>query len=105
MALVLERDKGSDIFISSWDGRVWSAPEPIATINTDSNERGPAFSSSGNYLYFSSDRKGGQGGYDIYEALWNGSEWTSVRSLGPSVNGPSNETGPALSSDDSMLYF
>mgnify|MGYP001178453270 CR=1 FL=1 len=105
MALVLERDKGSDIFISSWDGRVWSAPEPIATINTDSNERGPAFSSSGNYLYFSSDRKGGQGGYDIYEALWNGSEWTSVRNLGPSVNGPSNETGPALSSDDSMLYF
>ena len=36
MALVLERDKGSDIFISSWDGRVWSAPEPIATINTAS---------------------------------------------------------------------
>ena len=55
MALVLERDKGSDIFISSWDGRVWSAPELITNINTDSNERGPAFSASGNYLYFSSD--------------------------------------------------
>ena len=105
MALVLEREKGSDIFISSWDGRVWSAPESLANINTDSNERGPAFSTSGNYLYFSSDREGGQGGYDIYAALWNGKEWTNVQGLDSSVNGPSNETGPAPSSDDSILYF
>ena len=105
MALVLEREEGSDIFISSWDGRLWSAPEPITNINTDSNERGPAFSASGNYLYFSSDRKGGQGGYDIYAALWNGAEWTNVKGLGSSVNGPGNETGPAPSSDDSILYF
>ncbi len=105
MALVLEREKGSDIFISSWDGRVWSAPESIANINTDSNERGPAFSTSGNYLYFSSDREGGQGGYDIYAALWNGKEWANVQGLNSSVNGPSNETGPAPSSDDSILYF
>ena len=105
MALVLEREKGSDIFISSWDGRVWSAPELITNINTDSNERGPAFSASGNYLYFSSDRKGGHGGYDIYAALWNGAEWASVKGLGSSINGPDNETGPAPSSDDSILYF
>ncbi|MEC7862629.1 MAG: hypothetical protein VYC70_08335, partial [Verrucomicrobiota bacterium] len=105
MALVLEREKGSDVFISSWDGRVWSAPESITNINTDSNERGPAFSASGNYLYFSSDREGGQGGYDIYAALWNGKEWANVQGLGSSVNGPSNETGPAPSSDDSILYF
>ena len=105
MALVLEREKGSDIFISSWDGRLWSAPEPISNINTDFNERGPAFSASGNYLYFSSDRKGGQGGYDIYAALWNGAEWTNVKGMGPIVNGPGNETGPAPSSDDSILYF
>ena len=105
MALVLEREKGSDIFISSWDGRLWSAPEPISNINTDFNERGPAFSASGNYLYFSSDRKGGQGGYDIYAALWNGAEWTNVKGMGPIVNGPGNETGPAPSSDDSTLYF
>jgi hypothetical protein len=105
MALVLEREKSSDIFISSWDGRVWSAPELITNINTDSNERGPAFSASGNYLYFSSDRKGGHGGYDIYAALWNGAEWASVKGLGSSINGPDNETGPAPSSDDSILYF
>ena len=105
MALVLEREKGSDIFISSWNGRLWSAPEPISNINTDFNERGPAFSASGNYLYFSSDRKGGQGGYDIYAALWNGAEWTNVKGMGPIVNGLGNETGPAPSSDDSILYF
>ncbi|MBT7981624.1 MAG: hypothetical protein HN584_03580, partial [Akkermansiaceae bacterium] len=105
MALVLEREKGSDIFISSWDGRVWSVPEPITNINTDSNERGPAFSASGNYLYFSSDRKGGQGGYDIYAALWNGTQWATVKGLSSSINGPNNETGPAPSSDDSVLYF
>ena len=105
MAIVLEQDQGADIFVSIWDGRVWSSPEPLIGVNSKFNERGPAFSLSGDKLFFSSDRDGGRGGYDIYETSFDGEKWGSVLPLGPTVNTSSNETGPAPSMDESGLYF
>ena len=105
MAIVLEQDQGADIFVSIWDGRVWSSPEPLIGVNSKFNERGPAFSLSGDKLFFSSDRDGGRGGYDIYVTSFDGEKWGSVSLLGPTVNTSSNETGPAPSMDESGLYF
>ena len=105
MAIVLEQDQGADIFVSIWDGRVWSSPEPLIGVNSKFNERGPAFSLSGDKLFFSSDRDGGRGGYDIYVTSFDGEKWGSVSPLGPTVNTSSNETGPAPSMDESGLYF
>ena len=105
MAIVLEQDQGADIFVSIWDGRVWSSPEPLIGVNSKFNERGPAFSLSGDKLFFSSDRDGGRGGYDIYVTSFDGEKWGSVLPLGPTVNTSSNETGPAPSMDESGLYF
>jgi hypothetical protein len=36
------------------------------TINTGANERTPALSRDGHYLFFASDRPGGLGGLDIW---------------------------------------
>ena len=105
MAIVLEQDQGADIFVSIWDGRVWSSPEPLIGVNSKFNERGPAFSLSGDKLFFSSDRDGGRGGYDIYVSSFDGEKWGSASPLGPTVNTSSNETGPAPSMDESGLYF
>ena len=105
MAIVLEQDQGADIFVSIWDGRVWSSPEPLIGVNSKFNERGPAFSLSGDKLFFSSDRDGGRGGYDIYVTSFDGEKWGSASPLGPTVNTSSNETGPAPSMDESGLYF
>ena len=105
MAIVLEQDKGSDIFVSLWDGRVWSPPEPLAEINSEYNERGPSFSLSGDQLFFSSDRLGGQGGFDLYVSDFDGESWGPVRSLGSNINTSDNETGPAPSMDELGLYF
>ena len=105
MAIVLEQDQGADIFVSIWDGRVWSSPEPLIGVNSKFNERGPSFSLSGDKLFFSSDRDGGRGGYDIYVTSFDGEKWGSVLPLGPTVNTSANETGPAPSMDESGLYF
>ena len=105
MAIVLEQDKGSDIFVSMWDGRVWSPPEPLVEINSEYNERGPSFSLSGDQLFFSSDRVGGQGGFDLYVSDFDGASWGPVRSLGSNINTSNNETGPAPSMDELGLYF
>ncbi len=105
MAIVLEQDKGSDIFVSLWDGRVWSPPEPLVEINSEYNEKGPSFSLSGDQLFFSSDRVGGQGGFDLYVSDFDGESWGPVRSLLSNINTSDNETGPAPSMDELGLYF
>lgn len=68
MILVQESSAGADLFVARWDGCLWSKPQPIPSINTKANKRGPALSRDGRWLYFASDRKGGQGGYDLYSA-------------------------------------
>ena len=97
-------DSGSDMYLSSWSGRAWSQPVPLEALNTTFNERGPAYSRDGRYLFFSSDRDGGSGGYDIYVASITAEEW-SARNLGPGINTTGDESGPAVSSDDTSLYF
>ena len=95
----------ADLYWSTWDGRLWTRPTALSALNTEADERGPAFSRDGRYLYFSSDREGGQGGTDIYVARWNGQEWTGVEALGTTVNSPAHETGPAPTADGNRLYF
>ena len=74
-------DSGTDLFLSVWDGRVWSVPEPVTELNSEKNERGPAFSRDGKFLYFSSDMEGGNGGYDIYVSRNEGTSWSAAKLL------------------------
>ena len=47
----------------------WSTPVNLGpVINSSSSELGASISADGSILYFSSDRPGGVGGYDIYQA-------------------------------------
>ena len=98
-------ETGADLYLSSWDGRIWSRPKEMTALNTSSDERGAAFSRDGQHLYFSSNREGGSGGYDIYVARKDGKNWTAIERLGDSINSAKNETGPAPSTDDRKLYF
>jgi len=98
-------ETGADLYLSTWNGRVWSRPAPMGALNTAANERGAAFSRDGQHLYFSSDREGGTGGYDLYAAQFDGTNWTDVVPLGDTINSPKNESGPAASAEDSRLYF
>jgi len=54
----------------------------------------PAFSPDGESLYFSSDRPGGQGGYDLYVSKRTASGWGTPTNLGDRVNSPGNEISP-----------
>jgi len=85
----------------------WSSPELIGSdVNTNANETHVAISADGQRLYFTSDRKGGYGGMDIYRChkLPNG-EWSLSQNLGPVINSPYDEEGPFIHPDDRTLYF
>ncbi len=58
---------------------------------------------SGKIMYFSSNRPGGQGGFDIYVSYNKGGKWTYPENLGDKVNTPGNEVTPFF--DGEQLYF
>lgn len=103
--------KDEDIYVSTLDGERWSLPEKvgadgISDINTTAWEPSACITADGRTLYFSSDRKGGYGGTDIYQAvkLPNG-KWSKARNLGPIINTALDEDGPYIHPNATTLYF
>jgi len=66
----------------------------------------PSLSATGQWLYFSSNRKGGQGSNDIWisRRKRNG-QWTPPFNAGPVINSRFNEESPFIHPDGSSLYF
>ena len=96
-----------NIYSSSLRGRNWTTLQKLnSNINTKYWESHASPSADGKILYFTSNRKGGQGGLDIYKAaaMPNG-EWGEAINLGPVVNSVYNEEAPFILRDGSTLYF
>lgn len=58
---------------------------------------------AGNILYFSSNRAGGYGGFDIYVSYFKNGEWTLPENLGKKINTEGNEITPFF--DGATLYY
>lgn len=62
------------------------------SINTPANESFPSFSEDGYTLYFSSDKSGGLGKYDIYKSvLQENNEWSSPEIMPVPINSDGND--------------
>ena len=75
-------------------------------INTNKLELEGFYTADATTLYFVSDRKGGQGGTDIYVShrLPNG-EWGTPQNIGATINTNTDERFPFISEDEQTLYF
>ncbi len=108
--LFFYRDDGNgdgNIYKSELTGENWNSPEKLVeSINTKYRETHTSLSADGNMLFFTSDRKGGYGGLDIYvvRKLPTG-EWSEAENLGPVINTHLDEEGPYFHPDGSTLYF
>lgn len=98
-----------DIYYTHKSNNMWSSPRPLPEpLNSKSWDGHPSLSADEHYLYFSSTRAGGQGGYDLYVAtLEFGHSITvvEVRNLGQSINTPQDELSPFIHPDGKSLYF
>jgi tetratricopeptide (TPR) repeat protein len=102
-----ENQSTGDIFQSRFTGRSFQKAELLkGKVNTKDDEAGATLSPDGMTLYFSSDRKGGKGGRDLYLArkLPDGSFANPV-SLGEPVNTGYDEDYPFIAADGITLYF
>jgi tetratricopeptide (TPR) repeat protein len=75
-------------------------------INTKYWESHATISHDDKKLYFTSNRKGGYDGLDIYVSDRDSTgDWGPAKNLGPVINTPYNEETPFLSKDDKTLFF
>ena len=106
---------GEDIWVSQRANTEapWGAPANLgAVINTAANDRVPNFSRDGHWMFFSSNRAGGIGGFDIW-ASWrpfvhDDFGWQTPVNLGPGINTSLIDTGPSYFETEegaAILYF
>lgn len=104
--LIRYGDENYNIYTSKCIDGIWTKMTPLnKKINSKYQESSICISSDGTTIYFSSDRPGGEGGFDIYSAEKAGNEWGNIQNLGKTINTKHNEEGPYISYDGTVLYF
>jgi outer membrane protein OmpA-like peptidoglycan-associated protein len=94
-----------DLYISKKDGSNWSIPERLSISDSLDWDGSPSFSSDGKTLYFSSNRRGGKGGLDLYRvAMDNSGRFGRPINMGSTINTSGDEIFPFVS-EDGKLYF
>lgn len=96
-----------DIYQADWLVNHWGNVKPLGgKVNSGSWDSHPNLSPDGSLLFFSSDRREGFGGTDIYFCTkQNDSTWNTAQNIGPVVNTPENEVTPFYSQVNTTLYF
>jgi len=107
--MYLYRNDGyiGNLYLSKYYDGEW---HPIIKLNDNINtkywESHACISNDGKKLYFTSNRKGGYGGLDIYVSEKDADDnWGPARNLGPVINTPYNEETPFITENGQRLYF
>ena len=99
-----------------YDGNIYESTliegkwSPVVKLNENINtkywESHASETKDGKTLYFTSNRKDGLGGLDIYKSEKDESgNWGSAVNLGPNINTDFNEDTPFITPDGGALYF
>jgi len=98
--------EGADLWTLDWNGTAWTNLRPIDSLNTEAAEIGPDLAPDGNLLYFSSDREGGLGGFDLWVSRrGSDGEWGKPVNLGENLNSAFHEYDPAFHGFSGSLFF
>lgn len=96
-----------DLYISYKVNGEWQRPKNMGTkVNSRAWDSQPSLSADGRILFFSSNRKGGYGGNDIwYSVRQNGGAWSEAKNLGNTVNTAKDEISPFMFFNNEILFF
>jgi hypothetical protein len=86
----------------------WDTPVNLgATVNSSSGDYTPSLSTDGLELYFSSDRSGGFGSWDLWVTTRPtvDDNWDTPINLGPTLNTSGEDNWPGISPDGLLLFF
>ena len=96
-----------DLYYSTVKDDRWTEAINIGEpINTGAWDSQPSISANGRALFFASERKGGQGGRDIWVShLKSNGRWGEPQNLGDQINTNGDEASPFIHPDGQTLYF
>lgn len=101
-----------DIYYSVYNGKIWSTPKNAGNeVNSNSWDAQPTISSDNRFLYFSSNRAGGKGKKDIWQAELlgigeNGNlKWGAPKNMGVIINTQGDEISPFIHPNNKNFYF
>lgn len=94
-----------DIWCVERTGKGWGKPFHLGpVINSDKQDIYPSVSKNGN-LYFTSDRGGGKGAFDLYRSELKNGKYTEPVNLGDAVNTAGRELHACIAPDESYILF
>ncbi len=95
-----------DLFLSRFRNGLWSDPVAININQPNSWESTPSLSQDGRNTLFSSNRKGGYGGLDLYSAQMDSrGRFGKVRNLGPDINTAGDELFPYVAENGNSIFL
>jgi len=107
MILYYDDDYIGNLYYSRLVDGLWTPATKMGeNISTKYWESNACFSKDGKTLYFTSNRKGTNGGLDIYRSeIQPDGSWGVPVNLGTTINTRYNEDCPYISDDGQTLYF
>ena len=96
-----------DLYIAYKVNGFWQRPTNMGKkVNSSSWDSQPSLSADGRILFFSSNRKGGFGGNDIwYSVMQKDKTWSESKNLGSIVNSPKDEISPFMFFNNEILFY
>jgi hypothetical protein len=82
----------------------WSRPEPASFAKQSFNMMHPAISPDGQWMAFSSDRPGGEGGLDLWLVRRQGDGWARPYNPGPPLNTSAHDGFPFFAADGRLFF-
>lgn len=98
-------ERSYNLYSATFTKSEFAQATPLVSLNTKHNEGSPAVSPFDDFVYFTSDRPGGPGGYDLYRTRQVEGEFQPAILLGDEINTSSHELDPVLSLGGYGLYF
>jgi len=86
----------------------WAVPQNLGDeINTASDEDFPSLQADGVTLFFSSNGRGGMGGYDLFKTTWNPDDntYSTPQNIGYPINTPYDERTISFGEDGKHGYI
>ncbi len=82
----------------------WEKSKELSFCQLSINYLHPSVSADGNTLYFASNRKGGEGGMDIFVSEKHGDRWSIPVNVGSKINTPDHEAFPYIHPSGKLFF-